>query len=117
MNERKNAVGSLAALAAVLLLSGSSAASAADEAAARTLARQSSCFSCHSVDQKKIGPAWREVAAKYQGKAGAEATLTRRITSGEKAKFADGHEEDHAVVKSQDPKEIKNLVDWILSLR
>jgi cytochrome c len=31
-------------------------------------------------------------------------------------KFEDGHEEEHKIVKSTDPKEIKNLVDWILSL-
>ena len=103
--------------ATALLLAGTGAAGAADEAAARELARQSNCFKCHAVDKKKDGPAWRAVAAKYQGKADAEATLTGHITSGEKVKFEDGHEEDHTVVKSKDPKEIKNLVDWILSLR
>jgi cytochrome c len=90
---------------------------AADEEAARALARQSNCFKCHSVDKKKDGPAWKEVAAKYAGKPDAEAKLTTHITSGEKAKFPDGHEEDHTIVKSKDPKEIKNLVDWILSLK
>ena len=105
-----------AVIVTVVMLAASSAASAADEAVARTLARQSNCFKCHSVDKKKDGPAWREVAAKYKGKPDAEATLTRHITSGEKVKFEDGHEEDHAVVKSKDPKEISNLVQWILSL-
>ena len=37
------------------------------------------------------------------------------ITTGEKAKFEDGHEEDHAIVKSKDPAQIKNLVEWILA--
>ncbi len=103
--------------ATVLLLGAIGSAQAADEAAARGLARQSNCFKCHSVEKKKEGPAWRDVAAKYRGNADAEAKLIKHVTSGEKVKFEDGHEEDHAIVKSTDPKEIKNLVDWILSLQ
>jgi len=99
---------------AALSLAGS--ALAADEEAAKALARQNNCFKCHGVDKKKDGPAWREVAARYKGKADAEQALTHHITSGEKAKFPDGHEEDHKVVKAQDPAEIRNLVQWILSL-
>ena len=100
-----------------LLLGSAGSAQAADEAAARGLARQSNCFKCHSVDRKKDGPAWREVAAKYRGNADAAAKLIKHVTSGEKAKFEDGHEEDHAMVKSTDPREVKNLVEWILSLQ
>jgi cytochrome c len=91
-------------------------ASALDADAAQTLARQSGCFKCHSVDKHKDGPAYRDVAAKYKGNAEAEAKLIHHITSGERVKFPDGHEEDHKIVKSKDPAEIKNLVDWILSL-
>jgi len=97
-----------------------STAGAADENAARTLARQSNCFKCHAVDKKKDGPAWKEVAAKYREKgdpAKAQERLVTHITSGEKAKFEDGHEEDHPIVKSKDKNEIKNLIDWILSLK
>jgi cytochrome c len=98
------------------LLAVPSIAAAADAAAAQALARQSNCFKCHAVDKKKEGPAWKDVAAKYKGKPDAEKRLTTHITTGEKAKFEDGHEEDHAIVKSKNPDEIKNLVDWILSL-
>lgn len=89
---------------------------AADAAAAQALARQSNCFKCHAVDKKKEAPAWKEVAAKYKGKADAEAKLIKHITSGPKVKFEDGHEEDHPVVKSKNPDDVKNLVDWLLSL-
>ena len=89
---------------------------AADEEAARALARQSNCFKCHAVDKKKEAPPWRDVAAKYKGKPEAEAKLIHHITSGERVKFEDGHEEDHKIVASKDPAAIKNLVDWILSL-
>jgi cytochrome c len=105
----------LALSAALVLLMGSSA-RAADEESARALARQSNCFKCHAVDKKKEAPPWREVAKKYKGNPDAEAKLIHHITSGEKVKFEDGHEEEHKIVMSKDPAQIKNLVDWILSL-
>jgi cytochrome c len=102
--------------AATALLMTSAPALALDAEAAQTLARQSNCFKCHAIDKKKEAPAWKEVAAKYKGKADAEAKLTHHLTSGEKVKFEDGHEEEHKTVKTKDPAQIKNLVDWILSL-
>jgi len=91
-------------------------AAAVDAEAAQTLAKQSNCFKCHAIDKKKEGPAWHDVAVKYKGKPEAEARLITHITSGEKAKFDDGHEEEHAIVKTKDKDAIKNLVDWILTL-
>ena len=89
---------------------------AAEPSAAQALARQNNCFRCHGVDKEKDGPAWRKVAAKYKGDAKAEERLFYHLTSGEKAKFPDGHEEEHTIVKTDNADEIKNLVDWILSL-
>ena len=94
------------------------AAQAVDADAALALARQNNCLKCHTVDKDKDGPAYKKVAEKYKGKAGAEARLTEHITSGEKAKFPDGHEEEHKIVKTSPPKDvaqIKNLVEWILA--
>jgi len=102
--------------AAVLLFS--SAASAADETAARELARANNCFKCHAISKDKDGPAYHKVAEELRGKPDAEAKLIHHITSGEKAKFPDGHEEDHKIVKTDPPNDmaqIKNLVDWILA--
>ena len=91
-------------------------AGAADAAAAEVLARQNGCLKCHAVDKPKEGPSYTEVAAKYKGKPGAEAQLIHHITTAAKAKFPDGHEEEHKVIKTRDMNEIKNLVGWILSL-
>jgi cytochrome c len=88
-----------------------------DANAAETLARQSRCMKCHAVDVKKVGPAWKDVAAKYLGSVGAEDKLYKHLTTGRKAKFDDGHEESHPVVKTRDPDRINNLVNWILSLK
>jgi cytochrome c len=109
------ALAGLFVAAFVLCLSGRASA-APDEEAARALARQNNCFKCHGVDKKKDGPAWRDVAAKYKGKPDAEEKLLHHVTSGEKVKFPDGHEEEHKIVKSKDPAETRNLVQWILSL-
>ena len=89
---------------------------AADAGTAQSLAQKSGCFKCHGVDKKKDGPALRDAAAKYKGNPDAQQKLVYHVTSGEKVKFDDGHEEEHKKVKSSDPNEIKNLVDWILSL-
>ncbi len=89
---------------------------AAEPSAAQALARQNGCFRCHGVDKEKDGPAWRQVAAKYKGDGKAEERLFFHLTSGEKAKFPDGHEEEHTIVKTDNADEIKNLVGWILSL-
>ena len=93
-------------------------AQAVDADAALALARQNNCLKCHGVDKDKDGPAYKKVAAKYKGKSNAEERLIEHITSGEKAKFEDGHEEEHKIVKTQPAKDmaqIKNLVQWILA--
>jgi cytochrome c len=77
-------------------------AQAADADAALRLARQSNCLKCHAVDKKKDGPSYQEVAAKFKGKPEAHGRLVQHITSGERVKFPDGHEEDHAIVKTKD---------------
>lgn len=92
------------------------AAFGADATAAQALARQNNCFKCHAVDKKKEGPAWKDIAAKYKGKPDAEAKLYTHLTTGPKAKFDDGHTEDHPIVKAKSPDDTKNLVSWILSL-
>jgi cytochrome c len=91
-------------------------AAAADAVAAQDLAKASGCFKCHGVDKKKDGPALRDAAAKFKPKGDAEDKLIYHVTSGERVKFPDGHEEDHKKVKTSDPNQTKNLVRWILSL-
>jgi len=89
---------------------------AVDAEAAKALARQNNCFKCHGTDKDKDGPSLKSIAAKYKGSADGEAKLTTHLTSGEMAKFPDGHSEAHKKVEPNDPAQVKNLVDWILSL-
>ena len=86
---------------------------ALDADAAKAVAKQNNCFKCHAVDKEKEGPALKSIAMKYKGKSDVEAKLIKHITSGEMAKFPDGHEEEHKIIKAS-PEETKNVVQWIL---
>ncbi len=72
--------------------------------AQEALAKSSGCLNCHDVNTKKIGPAFKDVAAKYKGKADAEAMLVAKISEHK------GHPEVKA--KGDD---LKSLVKWVLS--
>jgi len=88
-------------------------AAAQDADAAQKLLKAENCTKCHSVDKSKKGPAYQKVAAKYKGKADAEAKLTEFLTKSPKVKLDDGSEEEHKALK--DPKATANLVKWVLS--
>ena len=40
------------------------------------------CAMCHAIDSKKVGPAWKDVAAKYRGNPDAEKIVIANITKG-----------------------------------
>lgn len=85
-----------------------------DTAAAEALVKKSNCLKCHSVDKKKDGPPYKEVAAKYQGKPDAQDKLFTHLTTNPKVKV-DGKEESHDNLKSKNEADVRNVVAWILS--
>jgi cytochrome c len=66
------------------------------------------------VDKKKDGPSYKEVAAKYKGKADGEQKLFVHLTTSPKVKI-DGKEEEHTSLKTRNEAEIRNVVQWILT--
>ena len=46
------------------------------------IASKSDCMTCHKIEEKNIGPAWRDVAAKYGGQDTAVAYLAKKIIDG-----------------------------------
>jgi cytochrome c len=88
---------------------------AVDVEAAQALMKRSDCFKCHALDKKKDGPSYREVAKKHKGKADAEDKLIKHITTSPMIEV-DGKKEEHKAIKSKDPAEVRNVVQWILSL-
>ena len=100
------------AAGAALCLAAFSVHAEVDVEAAKALARQNNCLKCHAIDKDKDGPSYKSVAEKFKGKAGAEARLIDHIMSGEKAKFPDGHEEEHKIVKTSPPKTWPRSRTW-----
>jgi cytochrome c len=76
------------------------------------LATKSGCTACHSVDKKIVGPAYKEVAAKYKGDAKAEAMLVDKVKKGGVGAWGQVPMPPNAHVKDED---IKTLVKWVLS--
>jgi cytochrome c len=66
----------LLALAATLSLASGAALANAD------LAKAKNCMACHAADKKLVGPAYKDVAAKYAADKGAAAKLAKKIREG-----------------------------------
>lgn len=101
--------------AAALSVSGVAPALAVDAADATKLLKDSKCTKCHSIDKKKDGPAYKEVAAKHRDKPDAMQKLIKHVSEPSMVEI-DGVEEEHGSVKTRDAARIRNLVEWILSL-
>lgn len=104
---------SVIGVAAIAFSAASFAAVNAD--AATALAKKSGCLKCHATDKDKSGPAFQKIAAKWKGKADAEAKLMDSLTKGPKVKLKDGTEEEHKAIDTKDANEIKNVIGWVLS--
>lgn len=87
-----------------------------DVAAAEQAIKDNNCHKCHTVDRKKDGPAYRDVAAKFRQEADSEEKVIHHITAGELVKFPDGHKERHKKIKLSSQDEVINVARWILSL-
>lgn len=102
---------------ALIALGESPGALATDDLAARKLAKENNCFRCHAVEREKDGPAWSAIGAKYRQKPDGEAKLMHHLTSAPKIKLLEqGTEEEHKIARYRDEAQLKNLVQWILSL-
>ncbi len=87
---------------AAVLAAGLAAAGTAN--AQEALAKSSGCMTCHDVATKKMGPAFKEVAAKNKGKADAEAKIIAKLSAGK----------DHPEVKAKGD-DLKGIVKWVLA--
>ena len=89
-------------------------AQALDAKAAEALAQKSGCLACHSIQNKVVGPAYKEVAAKYKNDKGAEAKLIAKVKAGGSGVWGPvPMPANSPQVKDED---IKTIVQWVLSL-
>lgn len=93
--------------AALLAMTG---AASADQA----LAQKNACMSCHGVDKKIVGPAFKDVAKKYAGDAGAAAGLVAKVKTGSKGVWGQVPMPPNPQVKDDDAKKI---IAWVLGLK
>jgi cytochrome c len=97
---------------AVLLLGLAGALAAAPAMANEELAKKNGCFACHAVDKKLVGPAYKDVAAKYRGQKDAEAKLFTKVKNGGTGVWGTVPMPPNSHVSDAD---IKALVKWVLS--
>ncbi len=102
----------LIAIAALAGIFAGSAVHAVDAAKAKQLAQKYNCLACHAEDKKLVGPSYKDVAKKYKGAAGAEATLAGKIKNGGGGVWGSIPMPPNNV---PDP-DIKVMTEWILSL-
>jgi len=82
--------------------------------ASEELAKKNACTACHAIDKKLVGPAYKEVAAKYKGDAKAQALLEEKVKKGGVGAWGQVPMPPNGHVKDED---IKTLVKWILALK
>jgi len=82
------------------------------------LAKKSGCLACHSIEKKIVGPAWKDVAARYKGKPDARKILIGKTAKGGRGswtKITGGAPMPPYSPRISD-ENIAKLVDFILSL-
>lgn len=71
------------------------------------------CTACHSVDKKMVGPAYKDVAAKYKGQADAPAQLAKKVRDGSKGVWGQIPMPPSPAAKISDA-DLAASVTWIL---
>lgn len=104
---------------AAAIVSAAGLPAAANAQANEALAKSKNCFACHAIDRKLVGPAYKDVARRYAGRAGSEAALVDKVLKGSRGAWAKELGADipmppNTLVK---PDEAATLVNWILSLK
>ena len=94
-----------------IALSATAVFTAAPAFADQALATSKNCMACHAVDKKLVGPAYKDVAAKYKSDKGAVAMLAAKIKSGGKGVWGEVPMPPNNVT----PEEATKLATWVLA--
>lgn len=81
--------------------------------ASADLAKAKNCLACHATDKKLVGPAYKDVAAKYAGDKTAVAKLAEKIQKGGVGAWGQIPMPANQVT----PDEAKQLATWVLSIK
>src|SRR3954470_11155853 len=97
-----------------LLLAALFASAAVPAFADLALAQSKNCMACHAVDKKLVGPAYKDVAAKYAGQKDAVDKLAVKIMKGGSGVWGPVPMPANAQVNEA---EAKKLAAWVLSVK
>ncbi len=86
---------------------------ASNALASEDLAKNNGCLACHGVDKKIVGPAFKEIAAKYKSDASAPATQIKHVREGSKGIWGSAPMPPQAGISDDG---LKTVVAWILKL-
>ncbi|WP_420474563.1 c-type cytochrome [Noviherbaspirillum sp. ST9] len=75
------------------------------------LATAKNCMACHAIDKKVVGPAFKDVAAKYGSQKGAEDALVQKVLKGSTGAWGGMPMPANTGVNE---KEARTLVQWVL---
>ena len=78
------------------------------------LAKAKNCMACHAIGNKVVGPAYKDVAAKYAGQKDAENKLTQKVLKGGSGVWGAVPMPANTQVTEA---EARTLVKWILTLK
>jgi cytochrome c len=90
------------------------AAFAAPAFAQADLAQKKNCMACHAVDKKVLGPAYKDVAAKYADQKDAVDKLAAKVVKGGTGVWGNIPMPANPQVTEA---EAKQLVTWIMTLK
>ena len=81
--------------------------------ASEELMEKSGCVSCHRIEQKLIGPSFRDVAAKYKSDKDALPYLLEKVRDGGEGVWGDMPMPPNSVEKISDD-DLKSVIEWVL---
>jgi cytochrome c len=79
----------------------------------QAIAQSKGCLACHQVDNKVVGPAFKDIAAKYKGDSSAPAMLAAKVKAGGVGTWGQIPMPPNPTVSDEDAN---TLVVWVLSL-
>lgn len=74
------------------------------------------CVACHMPDRKLVGPAYKDIAVKYKGRADAIPYLSKRVRQGGPGNWGTVPMAANDIKRLND-KELKELLTWILATK
>ena len=97
------------------LLAASALTMAVPAQATEAIVKKARCVACHAIDVKRVGPAYKDVAAKYRGDSSAPGKLFDKVRAGGSGNWGEIPMMAHPVDKISDD-DLKAAIKWILAL-